>query len=300
MTDRKLGYIIIGLFSLIITVLAAYCLRPILSPGETRVVAFKRIGSLGYQDPVRVRGVFYGTAASINWVADSVRKEPRVYVTIQSARHIPLHRGYLIVDVDEGLMGDRAIVIDPGDSTAPPIPVRDTLVGTFHPGISEALDNVRKLREVVDTFLSVSNRLAHGAGAARSLVVQINEAVAAVDSLSRTILTVASQTGATLSTNIDSLNSLVNSASLVTKTFSAAAPEYVDGVSGRLRDISVFVASLDKTVDTLRSMSQELESPRNILWKSDAENIRKKIVGLQTIITTLQQRMLQFKIYIKL
>jgi ABC-type transporter Mla subunit MlaD len=300
MTDRKLGYIIIGLFSLIITVLAAYCLRPILSPGETRIVAFKRIGSLGYQDPVRVRGVFYGTAGSINWVADSVRKEPRVYVTIQSARHIPLHRGYLIVDVDEGLMGDRAIVIDPGDSAAPLIPVRDTLVGTFYPGISEALDHVWELREVIDTFLSVSNRLAHGARGAKSLVVQVNEAVTAVDSLSKTILTVTRETQANLSTNVDSLNALVNSASLVTKPFAAAAPEYVDGVSGRLRDIAGFVASLDKTVDTLRSMSQALESPRNILWKSDAENIRKKIVGLQTIITTLQQRMLQFKIYIKL
>jgi hypothetical protein len=47
-------------------------------------------------------------------------------------------------------------------------------------------------------------------------------------------------------------------------------------------------------------MASGLKKPGNILWGSDADNTRKKLVELQEVVHTIQIKMLQFKIYLGL
>ncbi|HMD68524.1 MAG TPA: MlaD family protein [Chitinivibrionales bacterium] len=300
MSDRKLGYMIITLFLLIVAVILFYGLRPLLSRGETRVVAFKEIGNLRYQDPVRVRGVLFGTAKKIEWKGDHAGTTMRAYVTIKSTMPIPIHRGFLVVNMDEGLMGDRAIMIDCGDSTAPLIPVRDTLPGAFYPGVSEALNNAWRLRGVIDTFLAVSETLAHGAGTQQSLIAQANQAISSADSISKMVLGMTRNADFTAGAQVRSLNSFVNSTATMTRSLSATGPDYVENTRARLRDIAALASRLRRSTDTLAELSASLRSPNNILWKSDIEAIGKHLVELQSAIAAVQQRLLQFKVYLKL
>ena len=300
MSDRKLGYMIITLFLLIVAVILFYGLRPLLSHGETRVVAFKEIGNLRYQDPVRVRGVEFGTAKKIEWKSDYAGKTMRAYVTVKSTMPIPIHRGYLIVNMDEGLMGDRVILIDCGDSAAPLIPVRDTLVGTFYPGVSEALNNALQLRGVIDTFLAVSETLAHGAGTQKSLVAQVNQAVSSADSISTMVLGMTRNAGFTADAQVRSLNSFVKSTTTMTRSLATTAPEYVENTRTRLGEIAALASTLRRSADTLAALSASLRNPANILWKNDIEDIGKHLVELQLAIAAIQQRLLQFKVYLKL
>jgi ABC-type transporter Mla subunit MlaD len=300
MSDRKLGYAIISLFLLIILVIAFYGLRPLISPGETRVVAFTTIGNLRQEDPIRVRGVLYGTCRNISWKNDAAGKRQRVYVTIKTTKPIPIHRGYLVVNMDEGVMGDRMIMVDCGDSAAPLVPAKDTLVGTFYPGVSEAIDYAWRLRGAMDTFLTMSEVLLHGAGPHTSLVAQVNGVLLSADSISQTVLSMTRKASYSVGTQVRSLNSLVDSATTITRTFAAAAPEFVENSGTRLREIRALAIRLGRTADTLEALSKSLRSPTNILWKSDVEDIRKHLVELQTTIDAVEQRLLQFKIYLKL
>jgi ABC-type transporter Mla subunit MlaD len=300
MTDRKLGYVLMCLSLLIFAVVAAYCLRPFLSPGETRVVVFKHIGNLRLEDPVRVRGVSYGTVKRIDWTNDPAARERKVYVSVESPMPIPIRKGYAIANMDEGIMGDRVIMIDCGDSAAPLISPRDTLAGAFYPGVSEALNEAWKLRDAVDTFLVVSDRLAHGTRAQKSLIVEIRGAIAFADSLSGIVLRATRETDARISSRIDSLDAFVKQTALVSRTFAAATPAYLDNIQSELGRISGFAASLDSASRKLLAMSGSLQNPQNILWKSDAENLRKRLVELQDVTAAIQKRLLQFKIYLRL
>jgi ABC-type transporter Mla subunit MlaD len=301
MNDRRLGYFIIGLCVLIVSVVAAYGINSLFSPGEKRVVAFARIGNLKCQDPVRVRGVNWGMTDKIDSVSiDTSHKTPRVFVSIRGKWPLAIHQGYRISDMDEGLMGDRAIMIDCGDSLSPTVPATDTLAGTVYPGVSEALNNATMLRQVMDTLLVISNRLVHGTRAKKSFTAQVHEAVATVDSLSRTALSITRESGLAATTGLDTLSSLVNSVSSTARAFEAAAPAYENNITATIRTISAFAGQLDKITDTLRSASNTISNPNNILWKNDVENTEKRMAELRTLISSIQQKMIQFKIYLNL
>ncbi len=301
MSDRKLGYLIICFFLLMVGFISVYWLVPLLSPGESRVVRFTEIGNLRHQDPVRVRGVSWGTAARLDSVSkDPLGKESVVYITVRGKRPLSIHRGYRIVTMDEGVMGDRTINIDCGDSAAPLVAPHDTLEGTFYAGVSEALNNAWKLREVMDTFLVVSRHLVHGTGARKSLIAQVNGMVSMADSLSRTVLQVTKQTDVVVASRIDTLGALVTSATTAAAAFSEAAPRYVRNINTTIGAIAGFAATLDKTADTLHAMSAAFSSPTGVLMRNDVQTMGEKLLDLQATIEALQQRLLQFKIYLKL
>jgi len=301
MNDRRLGYFIIGIFGLIVAGVAGYSINSFFSPGEKRIVTFKKIGNLRYQDPVRVRGVNWGMTDRLDSVSvDPTHKEPRVFVTIRGKWPLSIHRGYQIIDMDEGVMGDRMIMIDCGDSLSPLVPKTDTLTGTFYSGVSEALNNAKMLRQVIDTLLVASNRLVYGTKGKKSLISQVNEAMSTVDSLSRAALSIARESDLAATTELDTLSSLVNAVASTAQEFESAAPAYENNINSTLRTVTTFAGQLDKMADTLLSLSNALSKPNNILWKNDVENMEKRVVELRSIVSAIQQQMIQFKIYLNL
>jgi|WetSurMetagenome_2_1015567.scaffolds.fasta_scaffold00008_154 ABC-type transporter Mla subunit MlaD len=294
MSDRNLGYLLIALLFLIVVVIGSYGIRPLISQGEKRVVAFTEIGNLRHQDPVRVRGVLYGTCKDIKWIAGASWRKPLAYVTIQTDKSFPIRRGYRIINMDEGVMGDRMIMIDCGDSSAPLVPIGDTLVGTFYHGVSEALNNAWILRGVMDTLLEASETLSRGVRGGKSLITQVNGIVASVDSASMLAIRVTRKTDLTIAAQMRKLDSYVKAASDGTRSFESTAPGLIEHTDILLKDLSEFIVKLNGTTDTLIVLARSLRDPNNVLWKTDAENIRKRILDLQAVITMVKNRLIEF------
>ena len=101
---------------------------------------------------------------------------------------IRLHKGYSIANMDQGIMGDRMLMIDCGDTTAPLISALDTLKGTFYPGVSEAVGYSWKMHEVVDSFIIISSNFCAVLPIGESFVRRAREIVSDVDSLSEVVL----------------------------------------------------------------------------------------------------------------
>jgi ABC-type transporter Mla subunit MlaD len=294
MSDRKLGYVILIFFLFVIITGMGFVLHAVFVPGERRVIAFSEIGNLQLEDAVRVRGIVLGTIKQIE------KPREKVLVSIQCNKPLKIHKGYSVVNLDQGVMGDRILQIWCGDTNAPLIPAQDTLAGVFYPGISEAVGYAWLLREVVDTLVLYSEQLLHGTSARKSLVAQVKGIVTVADSLSRVYLYVTRDFNASLSPQLDSIDALVNKTALFSRSVAAATPEYFDNISSTIGKLSGLVKTLDTTAGALRAMASDLQKPGNILLGNDAENIRNKLVELQEVIHTIQERMLQFKIYIGL
>jgi hypothetical protein len=294
MSDRKLGYGILIFFLLIIIAGMVFIFHTVLIPGERRVIAFSEIGNLRIEDAVRVRGIMFGTVKKIE------KAREKVLVSIQCGTPLEIHRGYSVVNLDQGVMGDRIIQIGCGDTAAPLISAKDTLAGTFYPGVSEAVGYAWLLREVVDTLVLYSEQLLHGTSARKSLVAQVRGIITVADSLSKVFLYVTRDFDASLSSQLDSIDAIVNKKALFSSSVAATTPEYFDNLSSMIGRLSGLVTTLDTTATALHTMASGLQKPGNILWGSDADKTRMKLVELQEIVHTVQKRMLQFKIYIGL
>lgn len=294
MLDRKLGYAILCIIFIIISVSITFVIISLFSPGETRIIAFDRIGNLRLEDPIKIKGSPAGTVKKI------ILKKDSVLVVVNSKKHLAIHKGYSIANMDEGIMGDRILQVDCGDTTAPLINVGDTLTGTFYPGVSEVLGYAWMLHDIVDTLVTISGVLLHGTSSKKSLIAQTESVIFTVDSLSRIALKVTRKINAVTSSRLDSIEAIVKHTSRVARIFTAAAPEYIDNINDRLRTVSGLLTAIDTTADNLRQLTINMQKPDGVLFGDDVENIRKKLVELQNILATIQKRLLQFKIYLRL
>jgi ABC-type transporter Mla subunit MlaD len=294
MNDRKLGYAILFLLVLTFAVVAVYLVRTVVYPHEVRIVSFERIGNLRIEDAVRVRGTLSGVIENIKWTKN------KILVAIKFRKPLAIHQGYSIINMDEGIMGDRMVLVDVGDTTAPLCGVSDTLRGTFNPGVSEALGYAWQMRDLVDTFVAVTGRWVHGTAVNNSLITRTRSAITTVDSLSKAVAEAARQIEAGVTGQIDSINAIVNQTSVLARTFAAAAPEYMAAIDAYEKKLSAIVAMLHATASNLRATVENLQGPGTVLWSDDVETIRKNLVFLQTIIEAVQQRLLQFKSNIRL
>jgi hypothetical protein len=294
MSDRKLGYAIICLVLFLFCVICAYCLRPFLSPPQTRVVAFEKIGNLRIDDQVRLEGISFGAVKRIDWTRRNV------LVTIQSEIPLTYHRGYSVTTMDAGIMGDRMVMIDNGPADAAVVPKADTLAGTFIPGVSEAVGYAWKLREVVDSIGDMTNLLLHGDVRHKSLVAQTRGVLRAVDSLSKSARRFASAINSNVSSSLDSIDAIVNQASLLTQSVSVSAPEYLATLESRLTKAGILVTAIDTACDRLIAASGSLSNKDNILWRNDVEKLTRDLVLVQNTITGVQKELLQFKTYLRL
>jgi hypothetical protein len=294
MFDRSLGYVILCLFCLAIAALLSYFLWPAFYPQKTRVIAFDAIGNLRIDDPVRVKGILAGKIKKIDW-----RRE-NVFVCVSIKKPAIFHRGYSIADMDQGIMGDRMLMIDCGDTNSPAVAEGDTLRGASYPGVSEAVGYTWKLHATVDSFVSISSQLLYGTATRKSIVEQTDAIISAVDSISRTVLKLTEKLQRNITFQLDSLDALVNTAALLSQAAAASAPEYVSMLESQIKKTSRLLAGLDTTSGKLLRFSAALQNQDNILWKNHCALLQERLVTLQKVIAVVQMRMLEFKTHLGL
>jgi len=293
MNDRKLGYAIIGLFLIMFCMAFAYLLQPILHPPHSCAIVFKQVGNLRIEDQVRVQGVVAGTVKKISL------KNNQVVVNVQTREKLSLHSGFSIVTMDAGIMGDRMIMIDCGDS-ARPLYNADTFPGEFYPGVSEALNHVGRLQEIIDSIKQMSASLLHGTARKPSLVSQANAMVKEIDALSKKYQRIAQTANGSISSAIDTVDLIVHQTALLSNAVAVSAPEYIDMLNRKMESINKLLLTIDTVTGKLQSFEKTLKNPKNILWRNDAVEFKNALQKLHESIDAIRLELPEVNSYIHL
>jgi len=292
MLDRKLGYIILCFLALLLLAGFGAIGYFFLLPKEKRVIAFIKAGNLRIDDPVRVRGILVGAVKKIE------RTPQNVYVTIEFTNPQKIFKGYSVINLDQGVMGDRTINIYCGDSMAHLISPRDTLQGTFYPGVSEALSYTYMIKDFVDTLLMYTKYFHNGTIKQKPLKDVINNLLSKVDSLTYEINGNVSYLNNNIKPIIDSLNSLINYAQNISDISSKYIPKYLEEVQKFTQELSLIVSKLDSMMIIIQKIYNYIKINENVLTGNDVEKLISQLNELQNIIIIIQNKVLQFRAYI--
>jgi hypothetical protein len=244
-SDLKLGYVIITFIFLIGLAVAGLGLFHFKTPDKVRVISFEKIGNLKIEDPVFLLGIRVGKVKSIE-----LRKRS-VIVAVNLDKPVRLHEGYHIDNMDIGIMGDRGILIDFGDTAQPLVPEKDTLAGAFTPGVSESVGLAWKLQSVVDSFVELSSKLLHSTPAHPSFVQQVNRFAAKTDSVSLALATVITRLGGALSGQLDTIDLLISGVARFYRQADTFAMQQLPAWQKQVGNISRLIERIEPMIEKL-------------------------------------------------
>ena len=290
MNDRQLGYIVLIVLLIFAAISVGTIVYAVCMPVEKRIIEFDSVKSLKIADPVRVRGVTVGRISRIRWHAG------KALVTVTSGSKLPIRRDYVCTAVDIGVMGDRMIELSYGSPDRELVSPRDTLVGHFVLGPSEAIGMVEKLRATVEDFARVSRRLLAGDKDHESLVSRIGRFVAFTDSLSTEISTFARTFNRGIPAKLDTLNRLIDGAAGLIDRTASVVPGALDTLDGHLARIGHGIAEIETLLDTAAPMLEDLRGPEDVVWRDRIASLLRSLHDLRRLVQELRETGLRLKI----
>lgn len=292
MNDKKLGYIILALIVITVLSLLIYSIRILAFPEETRIISFNRISNLRIDDPIKIKG---NTVGRIKDIADD---DYKVLVTIELIEPVNFHKGYIIYSTDKGILGDRVIIVDPGDKNGQLINKNDTLEGTFYPGISDVLGHAWKLKDLIIEFKTTAGTLLSGTEEKPSLIATFSKVISAVDTFSKKLYNAALFLNSEFAVNIDTLYSFSASANEFIQEVKEVIPEKITTVEQQLKTISNFIDKLEKIVDLLTEMVTRIEN-NELLHVDHLTKLLNQLKEIQNFLEELQAGTVQLKLKLK-
>ncbi|MBD3314854.1 MAG: MCE family protein [Chitinivibrionales bacterium] len=278
MDDRTIGYPILAALIAVLVGTWLYVAHIINASPTYRVIRFDRIGNLRIDDPVKVQGITVGEVASIS------PSNGKVAVRVRAFQPFDVHRGYIINNVDRGLMGDRMISIEPGDPSRPTVPIADTLNGAFHPGISEWVGRAWKLRGAVDSLSRASMLLMVGTEDQPAFKDRFQRVVEGVEVVTDRLLAFAVAGHRDLTWRLDTLSSFVNATGTVVNAAAALGPEYINNISEGISKLEAFVAELEQVLTGLAALTEKLGSEESLLWSKRLGDLTESIKDIRMLI----------------
>jgi ABC-type transporter Mla subunit MlaD len=283
MNDRALGYLLLVSFAVLFVGIGVYYVRSNYYPAEVRVIEFSHIGNLKIEDPVAVHGAVVGKIKAFS------RSEAQVYVTIAIERKLQLHQDYRAISIDKGLMGDRIIEINPGDSLKPLVSPSDTLRGNAVPGISEAVGLAWKLKQVVDSYLQTSALFLNGNAYQESFCTKFNTLVHKIDSASIALLGAFGTCDHDVSPKLDSLGKLLAEASAVSRDAADGAEKYKVQIRDIFGKADSLVGQLGCFADTLKPLIAAFKNDTTLIWTSQLTMLRDQLAQLRDILDEIKR-----------
>ncbi len=293
MSDRTLGYTVIGFVTVFLLLPLCYLAWRSSPPLIFRTITFENVPSLAFltrQEPVRMQGVEIGTVRDV-----SVRNDT-AFVRIASREPIRLYQDYSIIVMAKGVMGDRYLTIHPGSPWEPYVAPDAVLRGTVGVSPDDALRHFEKLRSALGRITLLSERLARGEEGNESLVKRIQAFATTLDSVVRRLSTSVVQIDSSLPLTIDhaallldkSIGFIRNGSDSIDSSFLAMEKL----ISGLFIAIDKLEAS-EAAADTIL-----LNAGRSgvFLPKKDAAAIRKKLTTLQNLIRQARSDSLALRI----
>ncbi len=290
MNDRRLGYLILSALTLAVAISTLYVARALLFPAPELVLAFDRIGAIRIEDPLKMDGVAVGKIKSIQPVGE------KVYVTIELYDRISVREGYAVQSMDQGIMGDRVIVLKNGDMQASRIPPGDTLVAHFVPGVSEAVGQAYKLKNLVTSYLAVTDRLLGGVDSGDSFIDCFQEFVVATDTLSQRLMTATVGVTRELDDQLGRLDTMVGGATDMTRALSDSAPEFLSAITAKIDQTLAFAHSLESALDTLDNVLARANRPQGLINGSAVRDLHSTVTSAQSLLEEVQKEGVKLKL----
>jgi hypothetical protein len=287
--DRRLGYFIIAVLVAIGCVVLGFSLFHLKNSTGVRIVAFDQVGNLKIDDPVYLLGIRIGSVKRID-----LRKE-NVLVSFSVNKPLTLRQGYHIVNSDVGLMGDRMLSIDFGDTTKPLIPGTDTLSGTFHPGISEAVGMTWKLKDVVDSFVALSAKLLDSGSMRASFVQRVNKIAAATDSATCALAAVVTGLESDMPSILDSVERIVGGVLRVSRLADSLSRQKLPGVIRQVGLVGDGLEKLAVMIDKLDIMIDKFDVLASSDGRGQLAPLIARIKALRDAVLHLKEGFMQLK-----
>lgn len=293
MNDKRLGYIILTLTLLIIITILIYSFMILAFPKETRIVSFGRISNLEIDDQVEIKGKTVGRVKNI------AKGSLNVLVTVELNETVNLHTGYRVYSFDKGILGDRRIVIEQGDTNGPLIDKGDTLDGIFYPGISDVLGHAWKLKDFFITFKKNAGVLLSGSEEKPPFIAAFMSVISEIDTISSKLYNAALLLDSELATGIDTLKSIITAANTFIQEVKEVVPEKITTVEKQVETIANFIDKLDTIVNTLADIVTRIKN-NELLHVDHITKLLKQLKEIQNLIGELQAGTARLKLKIKL
>lgn len=294
MINRRLGYLVLLFMAVAGIALGAYLVREITHPANLRVVAFSSAGNLNIEDPVKMLGLEVGQVADMKSVGDAA------LITLRFYQDLPIHVGYSIRTVDKGILGERMITLDPGNSSLPRVAATDTLHGHFQPGISELVGQAWKLKAKITEFRAISTNLLNGADSTDSFVERFETIVDQTETFTRQIAGITGAVHATLGGQMQSLESMIITAEDLISTSAALTPEYIATIEEQITKVFSTLSSLQKLSADMQNVIAALQSKDSPLMGEKAATLQQSMQKLITLSRQLRQHGFNLKILLSL
>lgn len=293
MNDRSIGYLALAAVVTLLTTTGWFVVRALREPSQQRVVVIPQVGSLKLADPVVRYGTEIGAVRAMRLAGDG----RSACLTLDFSPPVTIHRGYRILVVDLGIMGDRMLTLDVGDTTAPIVPVTDTLRGEFVLGPSEALALVGRLEKVVHSWAEFTTRLACGDSTHQPLVNHYAKLVWVTDSLSEALVGMLGALDGAFGDQLDSLTHLITTASDLSSRAAQELPPLLQSLSAQVEALAATVSALDSTLGQAQDLVTAIQSPEAQEALDTIGQIRDKLNTLMDALDTLRRRGLRLKVW---
>ena len=257
----------IGLFVLL-TLIATFAVinflrgEDIFNRSSSYYVVYDQVDGLTVTGPVYLRGYKVGMVEDISYNPQQNNFE--VELKVKSQFGIPVNSTAEVYSAD--IMGARAVRINIGDS-AQILESGDTLASAIQPDmISTVIGQIEPLKEQAVELMATMNRTLESVdklldstsrGEIQSSLKHLNSTLANAASLSRTLENISPEI-------VEIVKNL--------EVLSRGLGESTDEIKGSLENVNAITSSLskaelDKTIESLRNLSEKLQDPNGSVGK---------------------------------
>jgi len=290
MNDKKFGYLLlIGIVSCFIAA-SVYTFLYVSRPLEYRTFAFPNIGNLKTEDPINVHGVNVGKIKGMSGDKNIV------YLNAQLEKPLTVYQNYSLSTVDKGVLGDRIIVLHPGDPSAPLVAPTDTLFGEFILGPSEIVGMAWKLRNFIDSLAIISLKFQEGTKTTPSFITSFHSVVNKTDAITHNVQQFAHDFSPELSRSLHSIDSLIEKAYSLLSTVTQSTPEKVAQVTSIINDLNEFLTKMESFLILTTDIITKLQNQENLLWNNSLRELNTAINELQDALNEIRYKSMQLKI----
>ncbi len=287
--DRRLGYSIMAVIALAVSAGIFFSIYNLKNLEKVRIISFDTVGNLRIDDPVYVRGIQIGKIIKIEF------RQQTVLVYFSLNKPIRLHQGYHANNLDINIMGDRKVDINSGDTTKPPIPEKDTIAGTFIPGVSEGIGLAWKLHNIIDSLTLISSQLLSGSSGRASLISRMNGIIASTDSACNLLLRIVSLVNNRLPQTLSSADAALKRIALFSGAVDSLAPRELSQWGNHIGRIGEKLDTLQAMVLSVLDLAVTFENSTDLKKKETVLTITTKATALYQAIIELKKKLAQFK-----
>ncbi len=257
----------IGLFVLL-TLIATFAVINFLrgedffNSSNTYVAEFDQVDGLTVTGPVYIKGYKVGMVEEIEYNVPTGKFV--VELKVKSQFEIPSNSVAEVYSAD--IMGARAIRINLGDSSVV-LESGDTLAATVQPDmITSVMGQIEPLKEQATELMANMNKTLDNVNMLLDSAARV-EIQSSLQHLNRTLANASS-----LSKTLDNISPELVAIVKNLEVLSKGLGESSDEISGSLENINAITSSLskaelDKTIESLRNLSEKLQDPNGSVGK---------------------------------